>query len=100
MLNDIDGGMREDPTVVGTAPAIIKSVGRKQARRDRILTVTTDVGKDIRDADHTAFERHGTQMPNCAIARGNAILNRLVKLVKGAHVRELKHTLLVLAVMA
>ena len=39
-------------------------------------------------------------MPNCAIARGNAILNRLVKLVKGAHVRELKHTLLVLAVMA
>ena len=100
MLNDIDGGMREDPTVVGTAPAIIKSVGRKQARRDRILTVTTDVGKNIRDANDAALERHGTQMPNCAIARGNAILNRLVKLVKGAHVRELKHTLLVLAVMA
>ena len=27
VLNDIDGGMREDPTVVGTAPAIIKGVG-------------------------------------------------------------------------
>ena len=26
VLNDIDRGMREDPTVVGTAPAIIKSV--------------------------------------------------------------------------
>ena len=83
-----------------TPPAIIKSVGRKQARRDRILTVTTDVGKNIRDANDAALERHGTQMLNCAIARGNAILNRLVKLVKGAHVRELKHTLLVLAVMA
>ena len=100
MLNDIDGGMREDPTVVGTAPAIIKSVGRKQARRNRVLAIAPNVGKDIRDADHAAFERHGTQMLNCAIARGNAILNRLVKLVKGAHVRELKHTLLVLAVMA
>ena len=100
VLNDIDGSVRKDPTVVGTAPAIIKNVGRKQARRDRILTVTTDVGKNIRDANDAALERHGTQMPNCAIARGNAILNRLVKLVKGAHVRELKHTLLVLAVMA
>ena len=100
MLHDIDGSVRKNPTVVGTAPAIIKSVGRKQARRDRILTVTTDVGKNIRDANDAALERHGTQMLNCAIARGNAILNRLVKLVKGAHVRELKHTLLVLTVMA
>ena len=87
VLNDIDGGMREDPTVVGTAPAIIKSVGRKQARRDRILTVTTDVGKNIRDANDAALERHGTQVLNCAIARGDTVLNRLVELVKGAHVR-------------
>ena len=39
-------------------------------------------------------------MLNCAIALGNAALNRLIELVKGTHVRELKHALLVLAVMA
>ena len=100
MLNDIDGGMREDPTVVGTAPAIIKSVGRKQARRDRILTVTTDVGEDIRDTHHTALERHGTQVLNRAIACGNAFLDGSVELVKGTHVRKLKNTLFVLAVVA
>lgn len=92
--------MREDPTVVGTAPAIIKSVGRKQARRDRILTVTTDVGKNIRDANDTALKRHGAQVLNCAIACGNAILDGSIELVKGTHVRELEHTLLVLAVVA
>ena len=39
-------------------------------------------------------------MLNCAIALGNAALNRLIELVKGTHVREFKHALLVLAVMA
>lgn len=100
MLNDIDGGMREDPTVVSTAPAIIKSVGRKQARRDRILTVTTDVGKNIRNANDACPRASWDADAQLRYSRGNAILNRLVKLVKGAHVRELKHTLLVLAVMA
>ena len=80
--------------------AINQETAAIKARMDRILAVATDVGKNIRDANDAAFERHRTQMLNCAIARGNAILNRLVKLVKRTHVRELKHTLLVLAVMA
>ena len=100
MLNDIDGSVREDPTVIGAAPTIVKSVGRKQTRRDRILTVTTDVGKNIRDANDAALERHGTQVPNGAITRGDAVLDRLIELVKGAHIRQFKHALLVLAVMA
>ncbi len=49
---------------------------------------------------HTAFERHGTQVLNSAIARGDTVLNRLIELVEGTICRELKHTLLVLAVMA
>ena len=49
MLNDIDGSVRKDPTVVGTAPAIIKNVGRKQARRDRILTVSGSGRRELAD---------------------------------------------------
>ena len=100
MLHDIDGSVRENPAVVGTAPAIIKSIGQKQARRNGVLAIASNVGKDIRDANHAALERHGTQMLNCVIARGNAILNRLIKLFKRAHVRKLKNTLFVLAVVA
>ena len=64
------------------------------------MAIAPNVGKDIRDADHAALERHGTQVLNGAITCGNAVLNRLIKLFKGAHVRELKHALLVLAVVA
>ena len=100
MLNDIDGSVRENPAVIGAAPTIVKSVGRQQARGNGVLTITTDVGEDIRDANDAALERHGTQVPNGAIARGDAVLDRLIELVKGAHIRQFKHALLVLAVMA
>ena len=92
--------MREDPAVVITAQAVIKSVWFKQARRDSILTIAADVGEDIRDAHHAALERHGSQVLNRAIARGDTILDRPIELPKGCHVRQLKHALLVLAVMA
>ena len=100
MLNNIDGGVREEPAVVCTAQAIVKGVGRKQARRNGVLAIAPNVGEDIRDANHTALERHGTQVLNCAITCGNAFLDGSVELVKGTHVRKLKNTLLVLAVVA
>ena len=64
------------------------------------MPIAPNVGKDIRDANHAALERHGAQVLNCAITRGNAFLDGSVELVKGTHVRKLKNTLFVLAVVA
>ena len=100
MLNDINGGMRKYPAVVCPTQAIVKSTGRQQARRNSVLAIAPNVGKDIRDANHAALERHGAQVLYCAITRGDTVLNRLIELVKGAHVRKLKNTLFVLAVVA
>ena len=86
MLNDIDGSVPEDPAVIGAAPTIVKSIGRQQARRNSVLAIAPNVGKDIRDANHAALERHGAQVLYCAITRGDTVLNRLIELTKGCHV--------------
>ena len=100
VLDDVGRCMRQDPRVVCTAQAIFERVAGEQARLYGILAVATNVGDDVRDAHHAALERHRPQASDDRAADRNAFIHHAVELAERGKARELKHALLVLAVMA
>ena len=101
MIRDAHAIERDTREKTGAADLVTKyDVAVQDFLQGALLDICPEADFLGEEGHHAALKRHGAQMLNRAIARSNAVLDRLVKLIKGAHIRQLEHALLVFAVVA